>query len=509
MNEILQFLEESSVYRTIPVTYPFYTDALTPIQIYDRLQDEAVYLLESGDHASDWSRYSFIGLHPFMTFQENQESVIVMDHDEQTNKSYPSLKSAFEETLNRLKVKLPDVPLPFQGGGVGFVSYDAVSSFENMDHHENDDLQLPYYHFLFCRTLIAFDHKTNKVHIIRYVRTDEHEDEESKTCHFKEAEAHIHKLVDRITTRKQMDLFFLDDQEEDQDVQDVTSNYEKEDFKRDVETIKEYILSGDVFQTVLSQRFAKEMSCDGFELYRVLRHVNPSPYMFYLNFDDYEVVGSSPERLIQVSNNQLEIHPIAGTRKRGKDTAEDEELAAELMNDEKEKAEHFMLVDLARNDIGKVASYGTVQVPLLTEVTRFSHVMHIISKVTGELREDVHPIEAFQAAFPAGTLSGAPKRRAMEIIQELEPNARGLYGGGVVYYGFDGNLDSCIAIRSVLLKDQVAYVQAGAGVVADSVPEMEWQETVNKANALFKTLHIADRIFGKSRQEQKEDINHA
>jgi len=506
MNKILQLVEESSVYRTIPVTYSFYTDTLTPIQIYGRLKDEAVYLLESGDHASEWSRYSFIGLHPFLTFQEYQESVFVTDHDQQTHTSYPSLKSAFEETFSRLKVKLPEVPLPFQGGGVGFVSYDAVSSFENMNRHRNDDLELPDYHFLFCRTLIAFDHKTNQVHVIRYVRTEEQENEQMKTNAFKEAQTQIHELVDRLSARKQMDLFFIDNQEEEQEVQGVTSNYDKEAFKSDVETIKEYVLSGDVFQTVLSQRFAKEMSCDGFELYRVLRHVNPSPYMFYLNFDEYEVVGSSPERLIQVADNKLEIHPIAGTRKRGKDQEEDEALADELMNDEKEKAEHFMLVDLARNDIGKVATYGTVQVPLLTEVTRFSHVMHMISKVTGELREDVHPIEAFQAAFPAGTLSGAPKRRAMEIIQELEPNARGIYGGGVVYYGFDGNMDSCITIRSVLLKDQYAYVQAGAGVVADSDPEMEWQETVNKANALFKTLHIADRIFGK---EQKGDTYHA
>ncbi|KGX90266.1 anthranilate synthase component I [Pontibacillus marinus] len=505
MNKILQLLEESSGYRTIPVTYSFYTDTLTPIQIYDRLKDEAVYLLESGDHASEWSRYSFIGLHPFLTLQEYQESVSVTDHDQQTHTSYPSLKSAFEETFNRLKVKLPEVPLPFQGGGVGFVSYDAVSSFENMNRHRNDDLELPDYHFLFCRTLIAFDHKTNQVHIIRYVRTEE-ENEQMKSNAFKEAQTQIYELVERLSARKQMDLFFIDNQEEEQGAQGVTSNYDKEDFKRDVETIKEYVLSGDVFQTVLSQRFAKEMSCDGFELYRVLRHVNPSPYMFYLNFEKYEVVGSSPERLIQVANKKLEIHPIAGTRKRGNDQAEDEALADELMNDEKEKAEHFMLVDLARNDIGKVATYGTVQVPLLTEVTRFSHVMHMISKVTGELREDVHPIEAFQAAFPAGTLSGAPKRRAMEIIQELEPNARGIYGGGVVYYGFDGNMDSCITIRSVLLKDQFAYVQAGAGVVADSDPEMEWQETVNKANALFKTLHIADRIFGK---EQKEDTYYA
>lgn len=509
MQNILQFLEESYTYRTIPVTYSFYTDALTPIQIYDRLQDEAVYLLESGDHESEWSRYSFIGLHPFLTFQENETSVSVTDHDQDTYVTYPNLKSAFEETLETLKVKLPDVPLPFQGGGVGFVSYDAVSSFEQLDRHPNDDLELPYYHFLFCRTLLAFDHQTNSIHVIRYVRTNEQDDENRKKTLFNEANTHIQEIVDRLSTRRQMDLFLLDDQEEGSGVQGVSSNYSKTDFKQDVETIKEYILSGDVFQTVLSQRFSKEMSCNGFELYRVLRHVNPSPYMFYLNFDDYEVVGSSPERLIQVADNQLEIHPIAGTRKRGQSQAEDEELAHDLMNDEKEKAEHYMLVDLARNDIGKVATYGTVQVPLLTEVTRFSHVMHIISKVTGELKGNVHPIEAFQAAFPAGTLSGAPKNRALEIIRELEPTARGVYGGGVVYYGFDGNLDSCIAIRSVLLKDKTAYVQAGAGVVADSDPEMEWQETVNKANALFKTLHLANRIFGENEHEKREDTHHA
>jgi anthranilate synthase component I len=227
----------------------------------------------------------------------------------------------------------------------------------------------------------------------------------------------------------------------------------------------------------------------------MLRHINPSPYMFYFCLDNLEIVGSSPEKLIQVYNRHMEIHPIAGTRRRGRSTEEDERLAEELCHDPKERAEHYMLVDLARNDIGKVAKYGTVRTPVLMEIGKFSHVMHLISKVTGELKEEVHPIDALLAAFPAGTVSGAPKVRAMQILQELEPTARNLYAGTIAYIGFDGNIDSCIAIRTAIVKDGCAYVQAGAGIVADSVPELEWKETRNKASALMKAIERAEQLF--------------
>jgi len=248
---------------------------------------------------------------------------------------------------------------------------------------------------------------------------------------------------------------------------------------------------------VLSQRFSLPIRITGFQLYRMLRKINPSPYLFYLQTSDAEIVGSSPEKLVQVQNRKIEIHPIAGTRRRGRTKQEDALLAEELLHDPKERAEHYMLVDLARNDIGKVAKYGTVKTPVLMEIGKFSHVMHLISKVTGELKDDVHPIDALLSAFPAGTVSGAPKVRAMQILNELEPTARGVYAGTVAYIGFDGNIDSCIAIRTAVVKDGYAYVQAGAGIVADSIPELEWKETRNKASALIKAIELAETVFAK------------
>ncbi|MFC0522077.1 anthranilate synthase component I [Pontibacillus salicampi] len=508
MKDIPQFLEESSTYQTIPITYSFYSDTLTPIQLFERLREDAVYLLESGDHTSNWSRYSFIGLHPFVTITEQNKDILVHDVDTRETNHADSLQAAFEETFDTLNVLLPEIPLPFQGGGVGFVSYDAISDMEKVPEHTENDLGLPHYHFLFCRTLVAFDHVKNTIHMIRYVRVHHEEGDASKVERYHEAVRHIEAMLTQLKEPGQSEVFIPPYTNRDVTLEDVSTNYEKEAYKRDVEKIKEYIREGDVFQAVLSQRFSKQITADGFQLYRVLRHMNPSPYMFYLTYEGYEVIGSSPERLIQVADKEIEIHPIAGTRKRGSTEEEDQALAEELSADEKEKAEHFMLVDLARNDVGRVAAFGTVQVPLLSEVTRFSRVMHMISKVTGELRDGVHPIQAFEAAFPAGTLSGAPKIRAMEILQELEPTARNLYGGGVVYFGFDGNLDSCIAIRTILLKDQVAYIQAGAGVVADSDPEKEWQETVNKASALLQTIEVAEEQFG-STLSLKEETHYA
>jgi anthranilate synthase component I len=282
---------------------------------------------------------------------------------------------------------------------------------------------------------------------------------------------------------------------------DIKSNYEKSKFMEDVEKVKEYIRSGDIFQAVLSQRFEIPITIDGFSLYRILRIVNPSPYLFYIRINDTELVGSSPERLIYIQDKHLEIHPIAGTRRRGKTNEEDRYFEEELKNDEKEIAEHYMLVDLARNDLGRVAEYGTVKTPTLMEVGRFSHVMHLISKVTAKKKENVHPIDALLSSFPAGTVSGAPKIRAMQIIKELEPNARGSYAGCVAYVGFDGNIDSCITIRTIMVKNNTAYVQAGAGIVVDSVPELEWKETCNKASAMLKTVQLAEKIFTEEANE--------
>ncbi|HEX7063421.1 MAG TPA: chorismate-binding protein, partial [Bacillales bacterium] len=350
--------------------------------------------------------------------------------------------------------------------------------------------------FLFCETILAFDHIDKELSVFHHVRLAGSETEEEKVGYYEKAVRKIDDLLSIINGSDQYrNLFFRTPDQKDVDFERVRSNYRKENFIRDVEKIKEYIRQGDIFQAVLSQRFEVDLNVNGLDIYRALRVVNPSPYLFYLRIDGVEVVGSSPERLVQVQNGQVEIHPIAGTRKRGETKEEDEALAVDLLDDEKERAEHFMLVDLARNDVGRVAKYGSVRTPVLTEIARFSHVMHMITKVTGELADDRTPVDALLAAFPAGTVSGAPKVRAMEILQELEPTARNFYAGAVGYLGFDGNIDSCIAIRTLVIKDGTAYIQAGAGIVADSDPLKEWEESRNKARALVKAIELAEDIF--------------
>ncbi|MCA0971868.1 anthranilate synthase component I [Halobacillus litoralis] len=489
------FKKDALEHQTIPFIKSFYTDTLTPIHMFHALKDEAVYMLESQDPESPWSNYSFIGLNPMLEIKEAESSFVIHDFQEETDRSSPSFRQAFESVVEQLNVKQPDLPLPFKGGGVGYISYDAISDFEPVPRPESDPMDLANYHLLFCQTLIVFHHKTKETTIIDYARVQG--DTESA---YRESKDRVKHVESRFRSHSPLpDLMLTDDQPVDQAVT-FTSNYEREKFKEDVERIKEYIRSGDVFQTVLSQRFHTKTKRTGFELYRVLRNVNPSPYMFYLTFGQLEVIGSSPERLLEVQDNRLEIHPIAGTRKRGVTEEEDNALAEELLSDEKEKAEHRMLVDLARNDIGRVSEFGSVAVPEYMTIGRFSKVMHIISKVTGRLRENISPIDAMISAFPAGTLSGAPKVRAMQILRELEPTARNLYGGGILYLGFDGNIDSCITIRTMTKLDEDVYIQAGAGVVADSDPEAEYEETLNKASALKQTIELAEQIFETRRE---------
>ncbi|MBH0231164.1 anthranilate synthase component I [Halobacillus yeomjeoni] len=491
------FMNDASMHRTIPIFQSFYTDTLTPIHMFNALKDEAVYMLESHDPSSPWSNYSFIGMDPMVEIQEQDESFQITDFQRETKETEQSFKRAFNSVVNSLDVKTSNVPLPFKGGGVGYISYDAISDYEPVPRIEDGDLQLSNYHLLFCQTMIAYHHKTKEVTILSFARTDDRgtlEDIYEKTIR------RIEKIQQQIIEKNDLtDLLLPSDLPENQKVE-FTSNYHPDDYKADVEKIKEYIRSGDVFQTVLSQRFQAKTKRKGFELYRVLRKVNPSPYMFYLKFNDVEVIGSSPERLLEVQEGRLEIHPIAGTRKRGATPEEDQALAEDLASDEKELAEHKMLVDLARNDIGRVAEFGSVDVSEYLTIGRFSKVMHLISKVTGQLREEISPIDALISAFPAGTLSGAPKVRAMQILSELEPTPRHLYGGGILYLGFDGNIDSCITIRTMTLTGEDLYIQAGAGIVADSDPEMEYQETINKASALKRTIELAEQVFETSRE---------
>jgi anthranilate synthase component I len=496
MTTFESFEKDAVEHQTIPIVQSFYTDTLTPIHMFHALSDEAVYMLESQDPESPWSNFSFIGLDPMIQIKEENHQFQIEDFQKDHVQHVSDFKTAYEKVVEELRVKQASIDLPFKGGGVGYISYDAISDYEPVDRASMDELNLSNYHLLFCQTLVAYHHKTKETTILSFGRTEENrslKEVYDETCD------RISDITHQLMNAKSLsDLMLTEGSSEQEETFQLNSNYKPEKFRSDVERIKEYIRAGDIFQAVLSQRFHTVTSRSGFELYRVLRRVNPSPYMFYLQMGEVEVIGSSPERLLEVQNGKLEIHPIAGTRKRGKTKQEDDRLAEELLGDEKELAEHRMLVDLARNDIGRVAEYGTVEVSEYMTIGRFSKVMHIISKVTGHLKEEISPIDALVSSFPAGTLSGAPKVRAMQILRELEPTARNLYGGGILYLGFDGNIDSCITIRTMTLVRNDLYIQAGAGIVADSDPHAEYQETLNKASALKKTIQLAEKIFEKS-----------
>ncbi|MCT8138896.1 anthranilate synthase component I [Anaerobacillus sp. CMMVII] len=494
---LAQFLDAATKYKTIPFTSHFFADTLTPIQIFQQLEDDAVFLLESKDEQSPWSRFSFIGLTPKFYLIEKQKQYQFLNERKEIVFTTPSFKEAFQDALTYLKVKEAEIPIPFRGGAVGAITYDVVETIEpKLDRgDENEKMS-----FIFCETILAYDHHKKELFLIHHVNVTGKETQAQLRNCYSVAKAKIELLIQKVTETNVVSKLYQPPPEEEVTFDKVRSNYKKSKFISDVERIKEYIGSGDVFQCVLSQRFEMDITVTGMEIYRILRMINPSPYLFYLKLNDIEIVGSSPERLVQIQDQHIEIHPIAGTRKRGNTKEEDEALAEELLQDQKERAEHYMLVDLARNDIGRVATYGSVEVPVLMEVGKFSHVMHMISKVTGRLQKEVHPIDALFASFPAGTVSGAPKIRAMQILQELEPTKREYYAGAIAYLGFDGNIDSCIAIRTLVIKGNKAYLQAGAGIVADSVPEMEWEETRNKAKALLKAITIAETMFAYGRE---------
>ncbi|MCY8036062.1 anthranilate synthase component I [Bacillus sonorensis] len=495
-HDFSSFMEDASHFKTIPIIESFSVDTLTPIQMVEKLKDDIVYLLESKDDSSAWLRYSFIGLDPFLTIKEESGQFHACGKGMKKLFTAPQLKEVLEWMSGTCLIKTPELEIPFSGGAVGYLSYDAMPLIEPSIPAHQGETNMDKCLLFVCRTMIAYDHEQKKLHFIHYVRLNGGETESEKAEAYHAAKEELKELIHRLSDRKTAkELFLPQGRHDEPSFEHVRSTYEKPQFLQDVERLKEYIKAGDIFQGVLSQRFDIPVKVSSFELYRVLRMVNPSPYMYYIRLPDRELVGSSPERLIHVQNGHLEIHPIAGTRKRGIDQAEDERLQKELLADEKEKAEHYMLVDLARNDIGRVAEYGSVNVPEFTKIVSFSHVMHIISIVTGTLKAGVHPVDALMSAFPAGTLTGAPKIRAMQLLNEMEPEPRETYGGCIAYIGFDGNIDSCITIRTMSVKDGVASIQAGAGIVADSVPEKEWEETCNKAGALLKTIQIAEEMF--------------
>ncbi|MCX7921285.1 MAG: anthranilate synthase component I [Clostridia bacterium] len=478
-------------YNLIPVSMEVYADMETPISIFKRFEDSKYcFLLESVEGGEKWARYSFIGRNPFLTIKSSSYKSLVEDKSGRKKEIEGNPIDILKGLLD--KYKTPDLlKLPrFNGGAVGYFGYDLIRYYEKLPGGQIDDLQLPESHFMFTDEVLVFDHLKQKIHII----VNLHVNGNIERCYNSVVERIKEIYKEILSTRWKIADNFNPNFGTNKKEFSFTSNITKEQFCENVVKAKQYIKDGDIFQVVLSQRLCVETDQDPFNVYRVLRIINPSPYMYYLKFNDYKLVGSSPEMLARVENGTVETCPIAGTRKRGATKQEDEELEKDLLADEKELAEHTMLVDLGRNDVGKVSKYGSVFVKDLMHIERYSHVMHIVTNVQGALREDKSPFDALMSILPAGTLSGAPKVRAMEIIDELEPNKRGIYGGAIGYLSFNGNLDSCITIRTIIFKGTKAYVQAGAGVVADSIPEKEYEETLNKAGALLKALEEVGEI---------------
>lgn len=460
-----------------PVIKEFLADTETPISIFDALRrNGACFLLESVERGERWGRYSMIGLNPVGEVLFENGTISVKGEIETPEASYGPLE-ALRKILNRYAIDTQRHELPpFVGGLAGFLSYDILRSYERLPNRPPDDARFPDAHFMLVKDIVVYDHLKSIIKIISLVSQD------SGGEGLKAADVRMGKIMRDIKENKKSEFY------ESKDELEITSNFTEKDFMDAVMKAKSHITDGDILQVVLSQRLKCTPAPDSFMVYRQLRSLNPSPYMFYMDFKDYCMIGSSPECLAKVENGIVETCPIAGTRPRGKTAEEDEVLADDLLKDEKERAEHIMLVDLGRNDIGRVSRIGTVRVEDYMHIEKFSHVMHIVSRVKGMLEPCLDAFDALLACFPAGTVSGAPRIRAMEIIDELEPTARGPYAGAVGYFDFRGNMDTCITIRSVFFKDNCAYLQAGAGIVADSIPEKEYAETLNKLGALLKAL---------------------
>jgi anthranilate synthase component 1 len=475
----------------VPVAKTVAADLRTPVSAFLSIAAEEpnCFLLESVEGGEKIGRYTFLGARPYMVLQARGRLITLEQGRKKTTLEGDVFKII--DGLLREHTPAPVAGLPpFTAGAVGFFSHDAVRQIERLPVIAKDDLQMPDCTLMFFDRLLAFDHVRHEIFIIATA--------DVRRQSPKQAYAQALRDIKRIERQLAAPLpnKVLRAPKPKAGKLKVNCSVTKKQFVRTVEKIKEYIMAGDVFQTVPSLRLELEPGVDPLNVYRALRRVNPSPYMYFLRMqglqsEEMTVLGSSPEMLVRVKGKKLEYRPIAGTRKRGKDEAEDLKLEEELRHDEKERAEHVMLVDLGRNDVGRVSEFGTVKVRDLMFVERYSHVMHLVSAVEGTLREGLTPVDALAACFPAGTLTGAPKVRAMEIIEEVEPVRRGIYGGSVLYADFAGNLDSCIAIRTMLVKGKKAYVQAGAGIVADSVPESEYQECLNKTRALIRAVELA------------------
>jgi anthranilate synthase component I len=496
------FIALAKKHTLVPVCHTLTADLETPVSAFLRAawQESECFLLESVENGEQVGRYTFIGINPYKRIVARGRQIDITEGS-RTTRIDGDIFHVLRDALSGHKpARIAGLP-PFTAGAVGFFAYDAVRQIERLPNHAKDELGVPDACLLFFDEVLAFDHVRKQIWMIA---TADVTLADPGTA-YADAVKRLAALEKRLSKR----LPKLPPAKAAKPVQ-VKRRTSKKAYCAAVERVKQYIAAGDVFQAVLSQRLDLSTGMDPFQIYRALRTVNPSPYMYFLRFtpdgplgsgkrstkkpQTVELAGSSPELLVRVHNSNVEYRPIAGTRPRGNSEEEDQRLESEMMHDDKERAEHVMLVDLGRNDVGRVSDFGSVKVDRLMFVERYSHVMHIVSTIEGKLRPDLTAIDALRACFPAGTLSGAPKVRAMEIIEELEPSRRGTYGGAVLYADFSGNLDSCIAIRSLLTTGGKGYVQAGAGIVADSVPELEHQESLNKAQAVIRAIERAREL---------------
>jgi anthranilate synthase component I len=471
----------------VPVVKSVSADLLTPVSAFLAIAEKEphAFLLESVERGEQIGRYTFLGVRPYMRVRAHEGKVEI-----ERGRKRETLKQNVFDVVKRLlrehrPAVVPGLP-PFTAGAVGYFAYDVIRQLEKIGNHAKDDLGLPDAELMFFDRLLAFDHLRHQIHIVAAADVSKESPKQAYECALRDIAALEKKLARGLSP-----ALWSKSLKAKTGKLKIQARTRREDYLRNVERCKQYIAAGDIFQVVFSQRFDFTPEVAPFDLYRSLRQVNPSPYLYFLKMNDTYILGSSPEMLVRATGRKLEYRPIAGTRARGRDEAEDRRLEQELRNDEKERAEHVMLVDLGRNDLGRVSEYGSVKVKDLMYVERYSHVMHLVSALEGTLREGLDALDAFAACFPAGTLSGAPKVRAMQIIEELEPTRRGVYGGSVLYADFAGNLDSCIGIRTLLMKGKKAYLQAGGGIVADSDPASEFQESMNKAQAVLKAVEMA------------------
>lgn len=486
------FIEQAKQGNLIPVYKEILADLDTPVTAYLKLNERPSFLLESVEGGEKWARYSFLGVRPSMIIRSFGERIEIrrgeITESVETNDPIGYLR----QVMSGYRPVESDGLPRFYGGLVGYLGYDMVRFMEELPESQAKGIGMPDMYLMLADTLLIFDGLRQTIKVVCNVHLNGDDPEEAYDFAVGKIDGLIEKLRKPLEYGAGGMVSALEDDEPGSEPF-VSSFGPREKYMAAVEKIKEYIRAGDIFQCVPSQRFQRKSDVNPFDVYRALRVINPSPYMYFIDTGEGEIVGSSPEILVRLEGEDVTLRPIAGTRWRGRDEAEDLALEEDLRADPKERAEHIMLVDLGRNDVGRVAMPGSVKVSDLMVIERYSHVMHMVSNVVGKLRDGLDSFDVLNACFPAGTVSGAPKIRAMEIINELEPTRRGAYAGSVGYFGYSGNMDTCITIRTLIIKDGTVYAQAGGGVVADSVPENEYQETVNKAMSMMRAVEMAER----------------